>query len=55
VRDLADKLNERPVDRTQADLSAVKAFLRPVQQAETAELADLFGREFPQWKTLYGN
>jgi hypothetical protein len=55
VRDLADKLNERPVDRTQADLTAVKAFLRPVQQAETAELADLFDREFPQWTTLYGN
>ena len=55
VRDLAQELNKKQVDRTQADLTAVKAFLRPLQQEETAELAYLFGRAFPQWKTLYGN
>jgi hypothetical protein len=55
VRDLAHELNKRQVDRAQADVKAVEAFLRPLQQTETAELADLFGRKFPQWKTLYGN
>jgi hypothetical protein len=55
LRDVANEWGKRPVDRTQTDLTAVKEFLRPLQREQTAELADLFGRAFPQWKTLYGN
>jgi hypothetical protein len=55
LRDLANEWGKRPVDRTQTDLTAVKEFLRPQQREQTAELAGLFGRAFPQWKTLYGN
>lgn len=53
IRSLGKRLAERRVDRRRVSTTEVADFLRPSQQAETQELAQLLGREFPEWKTLY--
>lgn len=47
-------LTRRPVKRREVESSAVNEFLRPIQLEQTRELSALLGREFPEWKTLYG-
>ena len=54
LRRLGVALVEKPVARQKVDVSEVIAYLRPLQQAQTRALTDLVGREFPEWKTLYG-
>jgi len=54
VRRVGNALAYRDVDRTHVDLSEAIAFLRPLQQEQTEELAELLGRSFPEWTTLYG-
>ncbi|MBP0000101.1 MAG: sulfotransferase [Cyanobacteria bacterium SID2] len=34
--------------------NAVAEYLRPIQQEQTRELTQLIGREFPEWKQLWG-
>jgi hypothetical protein len=36
------------------DREAAIDFLRPIQQKQTQELSTLLGRDFPEWKTLWG-
>ncbi|MDD5405132.1 MAG: sulfotransferase [Sulfuricella sp.] len=54
VRKLGVALVEKPVHPRNVDLSEVKAYLRKLQVPQAEELALLLGREFPEWKTLYG-
>lgn len=55
LRKFGVSLIEKPIARREVDVSEVIAYLRPIQQAQTRELAKLVGREFPEWKTLHGN
>jgi hypothetical protein len=43
----------RQVRRTAVSTGEVVEYLRPMQRCQTEELAELLGREFPQWTTLY--
>ena len=54
LRKLGVSLVEKPVHPKNADLSEVIAHLRKLQRPQTAELAQLLGRDFPEWKMLYG-
>ena len=44
----------RPVARDNRRTEAAIEYLRPIQREQTAELSALLGRDFPDWKTLYG-
>ncbi len=48
------KILSRPVDRDESYVQATIEYLRPIQQQQTEELSQLLGRDFPEWKTLYG-
>lgn len=50
----AIKLLSRPVEREISEVDQVIDYLRPIQQKQTEELCTLLGREFLEWKTLYG-
>jgi hypothetical protein len=53
-RTLGRRMAVQPVERHSVDVSAVEAYLRPLQQSETEELSDLLGRPFPEWRMLNG-
>jgi hypothetical protein len=53
VRGILRRFLSKRIERSQVDMDGVKAFLRPIQQRETEELADLLGRDFRDWTTLY--
>jgi len=55
MRSIATGLTRRPVTRRDVQLDAVVAYLRPIQRDETMALSSLFGREFPEWTTLFGS
>lgn len=55
IRRLGRSLAEREVDRGEVDMDAAIAHLRPLQQQETRELAELLQRDFPEWTTLAGD
>jgi hypothetical protein len=54
IRSLATRLTRRTVSRRDVAAESVKAYLRPIQREQTRELTALIGRQFPEWKTLYG-
>lgn len=54
LRKIGVSLVEKPVARKEVDVSDVIAYLRPLQQIQTRKLTELVGREFPEWKTVYG-
>ncbi len=54
VKTLARKVAEREYDRSSQPVEPVVDYLRPLQIEETRELCRLLGREFPEWKLLYG-
>jgi hypothetical protein len=54
VRHVGRRLVERRVDRAAAPLKEVVEFLRPIQQEQTDRLSRLLGRDFPEWKRLWG-
>jgi hypothetical protein len=54
LRRLGVGFAEKSVVRKQVDVTDVVDYLRPLQKAQTTRLAALVGREFPEWKTLYG-
>lgn len=54
IRRLGRKLAATPIDRKEVDLTEVKNYLRPIQIEQTKALSALLGREFPEWRTLYG-
>lgn len=55
VRRLGRYLAERRINRPLISVDDVVTYLRPIQKAQTEELRELLGRDFPEWKTLYGN
>lgn len=54
IRSVGRWLAEQDWDRGVVGVDRVVEYLRPLQQAETRELIELLGREFPEWKTLSG-
>jgi hypothetical protein len=54
MRKLGVALVEKPVQPRSVDMSEAKTYLRTLQRPQTEELARLLGRDFPEWKTLYG-
>jgi hypothetical protein len=48
-------LTNRDVHRRSIDVTDAIDFLRPIQRRQTVELAQLLGREFPDWTTLHGD
>jgi Sulfotransferase family len=54
ARTFATRLTRRDVTRRDVGADHVREFLRPIQREQTRELSALLGREFPEWKTLYG-
>lgn len=55
LRRLGVAMVEKKVDWSRVDMTPVIAHLRILQRPQVAELTRLVGREFPEWKTLYGN
>lgn len=55
IRSSGLKLAVREVDRDKdaEDLQEAIQFLRPIQLKQTADLSNLLGMTFPDWKTLY--
>jgi hypothetical protein len=54
LRQRAIRALSRPVPRDESRLQETIDYLRPIQQAQTAELVEMLGRPFPEWTTLYG-
>jgi hypothetical protein len=54
VRQQAIRAFSRPVSRDTSRLRETVEYLRPIQREQTAEFAELLGRQFPEWTTLYG-
>jgi len=54
LRAVAKRITSETVHRHAVDRSAAIAFLRHVQQPQTAELSAILGRDFPEWTTLRG-
>jgi hypothetical protein len=54
VRRSAIRVLSRKVPRDDAGVAATVDYLRPIQHEQAAELSELLGRSFPEWKTLYG-
>ncbi len=54
VRQLGVAMVERKIARREVDVSELIDYLRPIQREQTAELANLLGRQFDEWKTLDG-
>lgn len=53
LRRAARGLAVRDVRPGDVSVEAVEQYLRPIQQRQTAELSQLIGREFTEWKTLF--
>lgn len=54
LRNLGSRLAAKPFKLARASVGEVAQYLRLTQQKQTEELRDLLGRDFPEWKTLYG-
>jgi hypothetical protein len=54
LRSLGRSLAETRIEPKAIDVTGVVEFLRPIQLPQTERLSRLLGREFPEWKTLYG-
>lgn len=55
IRRAGVALVEKKIPRRKADMDAVIAYLRPLQQAQTRALEVQLGRSFDEWKTLWGS
>jgi hypothetical protein len=54
LRRVGKRLAVDRVDRTDQPTAEAIAYLRPIQADQTKNLAELLGREFPEWKTVHG-
>lgn len=52
IREAGLRLSTNPVNRRSVDTSDVIKYLQPIQRRQTDELAQLLGRDFPEWSTL---
>jgi len=48
------KLLSRPVEKNEGDREETITLLRPIMQKQAQDLSEMLGRDFPEWKTLYG-
>lgn len=55
LRRVGVEMVEKKVDRSQVDMTPVIKYLQSLQRPQVEELTRLVGREFPEWKTLYGD
>jgi Sulfotransferase family len=55
VRQQAIRALSRPVPRDERGLKEAIKYLRPMQREQTAELAEMLGRQFPEWTMLHGS
>lgn len=49
IRQIGTKLSERTVDRGAVDTEEIEAYLKPIQEAQVAELVALTGRSYDVW------
>lgn len=54
IKQAARQFSDPPVKKNAINMEDVMDFLRNRQIDETEELVKLLGRDFPEWKTLYG-
>lgn len=54
IRRMGVAMTQSPVARKGVDMAPVIEYLRPLQQGQTKALTNLLGRDFPEWKSLYG-
>jgi hypothetical protein len=52
IRGISHRVTRRPVNRLRVDVDKVVQYLRPLQRSQTDELAQLIGRDFPEWRML---
>jgi hypothetical protein len=52
IRQIGARMVTREVSPDAVDMSQIVEFLRPKQQAQTAALGRLLGRDFPEWTSL---
>lgn len=55
VRKIGVAMVEKKVDRTKVDMTPLINHLRKHQLSQVEELVKMVGRDFPEWKTLYGH
>ncbi len=48
------KLLSKPVEKTDEGQEETIALLRPIMLPQVEELSQLLGKDFPEWKTVYG-
>lgn len=53
IRSFVRSFSERSVARKEIEMTPVKRYLRPMQCEQTQELAEILGRDFPEWTSLY--
>jgi len=53
LRRAGARMMTKRIVRAAVDTSEIVQYLRPLQQKQTEELAQLLGRQFPEWTTLY--
>jgi hypothetical protein len=44
----------KPIEKNDEYREETIAFLKPIMQQQVQELSELVGKDFPEWKTLYG-
>ena len=54
IRSIGNSLAVEDVSRDTISLEESILFMRPIQLAQTEELCELLGRDFPEWGMLYG-
>lgn len=54
IRRIGVRMVEKEVAPKQTDTGALREHLRALQRPQLAELSQLLGRDFPEWKTLHG-
>lgn len=54
LKDIGNRLAVKQIRKSDEENEAVISYLRPRLQEKTEALRKLLGRDFPEWKTLYG-
>jgi hypothetical protein len=52
IRQISRRMLVQHINRSRVDVDEVARYLRPLQQRQTEELAQLIGRDFPEWRLL---
>ena len=54
LRELGVRMVQRKLRRSEVDVSEAENYLRPILTRQTEELSAMLGREFKEWRRLYG-